>query len=74
MDICLGYAGKGCDVNSYPFEGRVGGLTFFGQLLEGNFRKVRLCIGMFNGHTHKLAIFIKVNQDVFIDIFISATS
>lgn len=47
----------------------IGGSTFFNQLLEENFRKACLNIGKLNGHFHKLAIFIKVNQDVSINIF-----
>ena len=65
MDICQGYAGKGCGVSSHPFEGRGKGLAFFGHLLEGNFRMICLGVCMFNSHPHKLAIFIQINQDVF---------
>jgi len=60
---------EGSCMSFHPLRERGKRLTFFGQLLEGNFRKIRLGICMFNGHPHQLAVFIQVNQDVFIDIF-----
>lgn len=56
-------------VSTYPLGKRGKRLAFLGQLLEGNFRKIRLGVCMFNSHPHKLAMFIRINQDVFIDIF-----
>lgn len=55
-------------MSTHPLGERGGKLAFFGQLLEGNFRQVRLGISMFNDHPHKPAILIEVNQDVLIDI------